>query len=182
MKRFIIAVVAAITIVFASSTIAYLLFTGPRMYIQPNIRTFQAMMHPSPPGTVPVTKSFEPLPTKEDARKLTNPVADTLENCIKGKVYYGYYCVFCHGDKGDGFGPVGLSYNPVPADLRTAKVQSISDGELLYSMLKGIGHAPMLERIVLPECRWYLVLYVRQLGSESNPVPTLVLDTNSLSR
>jgi cytochrome c1 len=64
------------------------------------------------------------------------------ENYARGKIYYGYYCSFCHGDKGDGFGPVGYSYNPVPADLHTAKIQSMSDGELLYAMLTGTGHAP----------------------------------------
>jgi hypothetical protein len=39
----------------------------------------------------------------------------------------------------------------------------------LYSMLTGTGHAPMLERIIPAEYRWYLVLYVRQLGNELPP-------------
>jgi hypothetical protein len=41
------------------------------------------------------------------------------------------------------------------------------DGEILYSMLTGTGHAPVLQRTVLQEYRWYLVLYVRQLGNET---------------
>ncbi len=174
MKKFIVSIIALI-VVLSGVIIAYLLFTGPRMYVQPYIRAFQAQMPSTPPGTIPVVNLFEPLPTKDEAKKLTNPVAKTSENYARGKIYYGYYCAFCHGDKGEGFGPVGYSYNPVPADLRTAKVQSMFDGELLYLMLTGIGHAPMLERIVLPEYRWYLVLYVRQLGSQSHPISTPIL-------
>ncbi len=167
--------IIVIIIIFGGSVVGYLLFTGPRMYVQPNIRVFQAQVPLTPPGTVPVVNPFEPLPAKDEIEKLTNPVTKTSENYARGKIYYGYYCAFCHGDKGEGFGPVGYSYNPVPADLRTAKVQSMFDGELLYLMLTGIGHAPMLERIVLPEYRWYLVLYVRQLGSQSHPISTPIL-------
>ncbi len=176
MKRFIIAIIIII-IIFGGSVVGYLLFTGPRMYVQPNIRVFQAQVPLAPPGTIPVVNPFEPLPAKDEIKKLINPVEKTSENYARGKIYYGYYCAFCHGDKGDGFGPVGYSYNPVPADLRTAKIQSMSDGELLYSMLTGAGHAPMLERIVLPKYRWYLVLHMRKLGSEPNTISASILST-----
>lgn len=160
-------------------TITYLLFTGPHMYIQPNYRPFQAVMPVTPPGTVPVKDVIEPIPSKEQAQKLINPVANTRENIDKGKVYYGYYCVFCHGDKGDGFGPVGFSYVPVPSDLRTQKIRSMTDGEILNSMLTGTGHAPMLQRIIPSEYRWYLVLYVRQLGIEAQANLPAAADINS---
>ena len=90
-------------------------------------------------------------------------MADTAADRARGKVYYDYYCVFCHGDKGDGNGPVGESYVPVPADLRAAKIQAYADGELLRAMLVGTGHEPVLGRVVHPEHRWYLVLYVRSM-------------------
>jgi mono/diheme cytochrome c family protein len=167
MKRLIIFVIVA-AVVIGGSTIAYLLFTGPRMFAQPNIRQFQAAMPVTPAGTIPVKDIYEPLPSKEQAQKLANPLDANEGNLAKGKVYYGYYCVFCHGDKGDGFGPVGYSYIPVPSDLRSAKVKSMSDGEVLYSMLTGTGHAPMLQRIIPSEYWWYLVLYVHHFGSEPN--------------
>jgi mono/diheme cytochrome c family protein len=167
--KWLIGIIAALIALAAALTALYLLFTGPRMYVQPNIRHFQAIMPAPSPNTIPVEEVFEPLPSKEQSQKLTNPLAKTEENIAKGKVYYGYYCVFCHGDTGDGFGPVGYSYVPVPSDLRSEKVRSMTDGEILYSMLTGTGHSPMLERIVLPEYQWYLVLYVRQLGNETPP-------------
>jgi len=168
MKWF-IGIIAAIIALAGAFTVLYLLFVGPRMYIQPSIRPFQTVFPAPSPNSIPVTEVFEPLPIKEKWLKIANPVADTNENIAKGKVYYGYYCAFCHGETGNGFGPVGHSYVPTPTDLRNEKVRSMTDGEILYSMLTGTGHAPMLQRIVLPEYRWYLVLYVRQLGNETPP-------------
>jgi len=160
--------VVVILIVIGGSIILYLLFTGPHMYDQPNIRQFQAIMPVTPPNVVPVKDVFEPLPTQEQAKKLVCPLDANEGNVSKGKRYYDYYCVFCHGDKGDGFGPVGFSYVPVPTDLRSNKVRAMSDGELLYSMLTGTGHSPMLQRIIPSEFWWYLVLYVKQFGTTEN--------------
>jgi mono/diheme cytochrome c family protein len=166
-KRLIIFFISA-AVVIGGLTILYLLFTGPRMFAQPNIRQFQAIMPVTPANTVPVKNVFEPLPSREQAQKLTNPLDANETNIAKGRVYYGYYCAFCHGEKGDGFGPVGYSYIPVPADLRTAKIKDMSDGELLYSMLTGTGHAPMLQRIIPSDYWWHLVLYARLLEKDVN--------------
>lgn len=166
MKWF-IGIILAVIVMTGAATIAYLLFTGPRMYVQPSIRPFQVVMPAPSPNSIPVAEVFEPLLSKEQSLKLVNPLAKNKENIAKGKVYYGYYCAFCHGQSGDGFGPVGYSYIPAPSDLRNPKIRSMSDGEVLYSMLTGTGHAPVLQRTILPEYRWHLVLYVRQLGNET---------------
>jgi hypothetical protein len=55
---------------------------------------------------------------------------------------------------------------PSPTDLHAPKVLKMSDGELLRAMLLGVGHEPVLSRVVFPEHRWYLVGYVRTLGKE----------------
>jgi hypothetical protein len=164
----------ALIFFITAGVIGYLLFTGPRMFVQPNIRPFQMVTPVSLPNSVPVIGIYAPLPDNAQAEQLKNPLARTDDNYAKGKVYYGYYCAFCHGDKGDGFGPVGYSYVPGPADLRSPNVQSQSDGRLLLSILTGTGHSPMLERIVPAEYYWYLVLYVRRLALPSDasaPVP-----------
>jgi len=105
-----------------------------------------------------------PLPSEAEAGSVRNPLSDTPENVARGAVYYQYYCVFCHGETGNGDGLVGESYVPTPADLGQAKFATYSDGELLRACLLGTGHAPVLERVVAPEHRWYLVLYARQFG------------------
>ena len=44
-------------------------------------------------------------------------------------------------------------------------MQALSDGQLFQAMLTGPGHQPVLERVVPPEHRPYLVLYVRQYAT-----------------
>ena len=163
-----LAVVAALAVV-GSGIAVYLMMTGPRMYDQPHVRSFQAALPPMPAGAVPVSDPVFRMPTAAQARDMKNPLADTPANRAHGKTYYDYYCVACHGDAGDGNGPVGQSYVPVPTDLRAAKVRAYGDGQLLRAMLAGTGHEPVLAGVVHPEHRWYLVLYVRSLGQPAAP-------------
>lgn len=152
------------------SLAARVLLSGPRMWVQPNVRAFQSQVPQMPAGVVPV---LEPviLPAQVEAKTLRNPLTATYENLARGQVYYEYYCIYCHGPYGDGNGYVGLSYIPRPTDFHDPRLQAYSDGELLRAMLLGSGHAPILERVVLPEHRWYLVLYTRWLAS-IKPGPT----------
>jgi len=141
----------------------YIFSVGPHMKVQPNIRSFDAAMPLPPPDSVPMERTKEPAPSAAEAAGLTNAVANTPENCRHGRVYYEYYCLACHGTDADGAGPVGRSYVPAPADLRTAVPAIRTDGELMRRMLTGVGHEPALSNIVRPEHRWYLVRYLRGL-------------------
>jgi mono/diheme cytochrome c family protein len=157
-----------ILLVAAGGAAFYLMFFNlPRMYDQAHIRTGRSAMPPTPEGSVPMTNPVTTMPTTAEAGAMMKGLASSQENVSRGKVYYGYYCVACHGDAGDGRGPVGGSYIPTPADLRSPRVQAKTNGELYRAMLTGEGHAPVLERVVPPEHRGYLVLYVRSLGAAS---------------
>ncbi len=167
-----LAVLLAIPILLAAaaavSVMGYVLYEGPRMRMQPNVRAWQAEVPPMPAGAVPAsTPDASPngkAPSAEAAAGMANPVPASEESIARGKVYYQYYCVFCHGDAGDGNGPVGQSYVPKPADLRSPKVGAYADGQVLRAMLTGVGHEPVLERVVPDEHRWPLVNYVRTLA------------------
>ena len=92
MKRIIISVFAA-AVVIGGLTIVYLLFTGPRMFVQPNIRQFQAVMPVTSPNTVPVKDIYESVPSKEQAQKLlTTGKTDLLEGFIskRGRPFSAY--------------------------------------------------------------------------------------------
>ena len=90
--------------------VGYLLFTGPHMLTQQKIGPFQASFPPSPKGSVPVRNPVSAMPTTREAQLLVSAVQPTAKNLSAGGVYYGYYCVFCHGSAGDGRGPVGESF------------------------------------------------------------------------
>ena len=133
---------------------------------------------PLPPeGVVPVEPNDKALPGPMQTAMMHNPLISNAYNIARGKVYYEYYCIFCHGDAGLGDGPVGLSYMPKPADLRDPVIAEMNDGQLFRAMLSGPGHSPVLERVVPAGHRWYLVLYVRALeknqGGQSVSAPLL---------
>lgn len=138
------------------SLFSWVLVQGPRMKTQPHLRTFEAVMPLPPQGSLPVEYG--------QAEREAGLVADTEAIRRRGEIYYQYYCLFCHGEAGSGNGPVGGSYMPVPADLRTAKIQNYPAERLRRAMLSGVGHEPVLERVVPVEHRGYLVVYVRSLG------------------
>lgn len=145
--------------------IAYLMFNGPRMRTQPSILPYQAVMPLAPLNSVPLIDPVPSLPSTQVVSGSQLSLESTRENLARGKVYYQYYCLFCHGERGDSNVPVGESYVPVPASLRNNKFQRYSDEQLLYAMLTGTGHEPVLARVVSPEYRKYLVLYIRQFSS-----------------
>jgi len=160
-KKIVIAIIVLPPLVFAALFL-FVLYEGPRMTVQHHLREFQMVMPAPAAGTATVTPPAR-LPAEAEAAALKNPLPPTSHNVASGGVYYGYYCVFCHGDSGAGDGPVGQSYTPVPADLRTAKIAAYPDGKLLRSMLTGTGHEPVLQRVVPPGHRWFLVTYLRLL-------------------
>jgi mono/diheme cytochrome c family protein len=147
----------------------YLMFSGPRMRMQPKIVPLQAQMPATPPGVAPVFIGPPAAPSVEAAAQLRNPLPDTDHTRQTGRVYYGYYCAFCHGRTGRGDGPVGYSYTPAPTELALPRVQTLSDGALYRAMLTGIGHEPVLDYVIEPKARWYIVSYVRDLQSHPQP-------------
>jgi hypothetical protein len=162
MKKAILAA-GALFALFLAGLYGYVLYNGPRMTVQPHLRAFQAILPPLPAGVTTVQPP-ERLPAAGRAARMTSPLEAGSANRERGRVYYHYYCVFCHGEQGDGRGPVGESYIPAPSDLRSPRVRGYADGQLLRAMLTGTGHEPVLDRVVPPEHRWYLVLFVRSLG------------------
>lgn len=133
-----------------------LLFTGPRMKDQPSLKSFESMVSLPPEDAVP----FE---LRESDREIKSIPVQNVQNISRGKVYYGYYCVFCHGDDGKGNGPVGISYIPKPADLSILKIKQYDSTQLYNAAFTGVGHAPVLERIIPPEHRPYIMLYLKNI-------------------
>lgn len=150
--------VATITV----GAVLYLMLSGPRMRIQPSYLPYQMQAPPTPPGTVavsPLTPARFP-----PADQLRNPLPDTAATRETGRIYYGYYCAFCHGYPGTRMGPVGLSYVPAPPSLAQSRIQKMPDGVLYRAMLMGAGHEPVLEYVTDEQARWYIVNYVRSFG------------------
>ncbi|HEX8950181.1 MAG TPA: hypothetical protein VF790_14530 [Dissulfurispiraceae bacterium] len=174
MRKFltIAGVMVIVGAVLAGVTYFILMFDNPHMIVQPHIRAYERQMPLPPDGAVPVEPDNKLPPAAAQAAGMRSPLQDTPVNRARGKVYYDYYCVFCHDEDGRGNGPVGYSYMPKPADLHNPAIMRKSDGELLRGMLTGIGHEPVLARVVPVQHRWYIVLYMRALGAMAGqPTP-----------
>jgi mono/diheme cytochrome c family protein len=151
--------VLLVMVVSGGAVVAYLMFSGPHMRIQPKLLPYQARLPALPTTTVPVVPVAE-----QSLAPGRNSLADTERTRRAGEAYYANYCTCCHGKSGRGDGPVGRSYTPAPTDLTAPAVAALTDEALYQRMLTGVGHAPVLSHAVDPEARWYIVLYVRSLG------------------
>lgn len=128
-----------------------------------------------PEGTVPVTWGDIPdlkalSLTEQDA--VQNPVPFTFQSLERGAEIYNRYCTTCHGPGGGGDGPVaGLPFGkgpfglvlPIGGPMSVAK--GLTDGHIYTSVSLGRGRMPSYQRI-LPEDRWNVVNYVRELNGQ----------------
>ena len=153
-------VVPLVIVLAVAGYVLYLMFSGPRMRVQPKILPYQALLPALPEGIRPV--AWTPTPNLDSLR---NSVADTEATRRIGQAYYRDYCQFCHGPAGHGDGPVGRSYVPMPTDLTTPAVRSLSDSAFYQGMLTGVGHAPVLGYVVDPNAPWFIIRYVRTLAN-----------------
>ena len=127
-----------------------------------------------PEGTVPLGDPYPDVANMGimEQETLENPVPANLASLKNGEKLYQRYCSTCHGPegKGDGLvagppfgtGPFGLVL-PVGGPASVAKV--FSDGHIFTTMTLGRGRMPSCRRI-LPEHRWDIVNYIRDLNGQ----------------
>lgn len=134
---------------------AFLLLSGPRMRHQASLRAYEFNMRKPPEDAVAFA------PGKADTIQLHYPGLNE-QNLYKGKIYYQYYCVFCHGEDGKGNGSVGQSYFPKPADITVGYLRNAPVDTLHALSFFGTGHAPVLEQVIPAKHVPYLLLYVKE--------------------
>jgi mono/diheme cytochrome c family protein len=100
--------------------------------------------------------------------ELVNPIPFSDDMLATGKEQYRIFCSSCHGLKGDGNGHLYTSglYPAKPTSLIEAYVKGKPDGEIYYVISKGSVSGLMgpHESMILPDDRWAIIHYVRELG------------------
>lgn len=139
------------------------------MVDRPGIVAYEEQPREPAEGSVPV--DGEPDPTLDEAdERLENPLAGTEDELARGRRMYSEFCLPCHGEAGDGEGPV-VNYDDrtparlpfVPAlDLTAGTGPERSDGYIWGIIGSGRGLMPEYRRIPR-EDRWAIVLHVREL-------------------
>lgn len=89
----------------------------------------------------------------------------------KGKQVYTTFCVTCHGETGDGQGPVGKTLDPPPRDFTKGEFKYGGADKDLFDMISNgaaaKGGSPLMAPwgAVIPEAdRWAVVKFVRSLA------------------
>ena len=133
-----------------------------RMKEQESVNPYEAEMPEMPAGSIPVDGGLQALKATKPT-DLRNPVPFTKKTALQGRESYGYFCVMCHGPKGDGRGTVGQSFYPLPTDLTGSYVQDQTDGELFHSTTFGANRMAALGSTVSEKDRWMIIHYIRSL-------------------
>ncbi len=141
-------------------------FRYGRMRETPAVRPYEAPLLIKEAGLVPVNGG-EAIYRVSAGIDLRSPI-DLAQPAViaRGKNVYRIYCAQCHGYNYDGNGTVGQSFAPLPTDLRSARVQNSSPGELFKSVSYGIpdGRQPPLHATITFEDRWKVVAFVKSLN------------------
>jgi mono/diheme cytochrome c family protein len=139
-----------------------------------------AMPRPTVPGTVPVSGSevdsigLDPGGRTTTADRQINPRARTSESLNRGKGEYETFCLVCHGETGQGDGPISSTVGGPFVGVRSLVSDTIarrSDG-YLYAVLihapsMGRGLMPVYGDKILATDRWDVVNYMRFLQQQA---------------
>ncbi|NVO18336.1 MAG: cytochrome c [Bacteroidetes bacterium] len=102
-----------------------------------------------------------PWNSPKEADNIQNPLKSDPVNIKAGNDLYTKYCLMCHGAKGKGDGPAGVSLVPHPGNLLSSRIAQSTDGSLYWKIKQ--GKAPMPAYVITDTQRWSLVNYIREL-------------------
>ena len=124
-------------------------------------------------GRCPQPRSTAAAPAEFASRE--NPLEATAANLEAGRKLYHesavpMACHFCHGEKGDGLGPLAGGFTPPPRIFTCAETMApLSDGQLYWIVRNGSPGTGMMGFPGLTEEQtWQVLLYVRSLAQESD--------------
>lgn len=112
-----------------------------------------------PDKSVPVTGKSIVLDTLP-----VNPVQADEVSLQRGEILYSIYCSLCHGDGGQGDGPLAAYYEERPLrPLTAATITSQFDGQLFLTISEGYSRMPPQSEALSPRDRWDVINYMRKL-------------------
>ncbi|MFQ5916101.1 MAG: c-type cytochrome, partial [Nitrospinota bacterium] len=141
----------------------------------------------------PLDLDIEIVPSEEEAveadlaKAKENPVPSSPEIVERGKAVYLRACAVCHGEEGDGRGPLADGLNPKPRDFtsgmfkfRSTPSSSLpTDFDIFRTITKGVLGTSMPAWSSLPyEDRWSLVHFIKTLSEdfeEEDPEEPIVI-------
>jgi len=122
-----------------------------------------------PSGVCPQPRKTPNAPA--DFRKMVNPLPVSNANVSAGKKLFHetaqpLACKQCHGENGDGQGPLGGGLVPPPRNFTCGQMMNdLPDGQLFWIIKKGSPGTGMMAFAGLPDEQvWQLIQYIRTLA------------------
>lgn len=128
-------------------------------------RGFSARDRPSWVETL-VARSARSMAVPSRAKRMANPVPNTADNRAAARAHWADHCAVCHGNDGKGKTTIGQNLYPKAPDMTLPTTQSLTDGELYYTIQNGIrltGMPAWGKAIDNDEDSWKLVHFIRHL-------------------
>ncbi|MDO8434976.1 MAG: c-type cytochrome [Candidatus Binatus sp.] len=133
------------------------------MYRGPEVQPFAVAPRVTPTDTIPVHGGEAPMSIGEATIKMHNPLEPTPQNLAKGHVQFDTYCAPCHGDNGQGKGPVAHLLMKSPKNLITGASKNLPDGYIYGAIRNGVLTMPSYANEMPIEQRWQAVMYLRSM-------------------
>ena len=129
------------------------------MEIQPSYRPMEDPL-PPPERSIPIEGPVA-IPGMGAPE---NPIEADETSLARGQELFAINCQMCHGQTGEGTGPIAPFLANRPANLTSDVVQSKSDGSMFLTITNGVaGKMPPLNENLLVTERWDVVNYLRTL-------------------
>lgn len=127
-------------------------------------RGFSARDQPSA-AEVYVARIARKLAIPSKARSEKNPFPPSAEVIAESRTHFADHCAICHANNGSGNTEIGRNLYPKAPDMRWPQTQSLTDGELYYTIHNGIRLTgmPAWGTQAEDEDSWKLVLFIRHL-------------------
>ena len=161
-----IAVSVALTGAYAVITVYDDNMKVGRMWQTPAIRPHEQPLPIMAAGIMPIGGG-EALVRSVSDSELVSPFNTPADFDLKqAEKAYTAFCSQCHGKNHDGLGTVGQSFQPLPGDLRSQKVQAMANGTLFKEISYGKpgGRQPPLATTISMFDRWQIIAYLKSLG------------------
>lgn len=125
------------------------------------------------------------LATPASARARTNPVEATDAVVNEALSHFADHCASCHANDGSGTTEIGRSFYPAAPDMRAARTQNLTDGELFSIIENGIRLTGMpawgTGTAEGEQGSWGLVHFIRRLARLTPEEIARMEDLNPMS-
>lgn len=96
-----------------------------------------------------------------------NPIPSDETSLQRGEILYDLHCALCHGEFGQGDGPLAQYYSRTPENLVGPRASAEFDGSVFIIIHQGFGEMPSLNENLIARETWDVINFIRTLPTEA---------------